>query len=390
MVDPATEIERLRQELNAAQQRINELDGARLRLRRYVRPGSVRAADIHSLVEQNIDGIAIVDLKGNILFVNEAVPKMMGRPANELLASAFGYDLGPGIRQEIEVLHEDGSRAVIESLSTEIKWGGEQVYLVTFREITMHTLRAQELAQAYEELKKMQSQLIQSEKMAVIGQMAAGLAHEINNPMTSVIGSLAMLRDRCISRLLAVDQDASFFLEKAIRNAQHARDIISDLLTFARPSSDEFVESNIADGIHKALSLLEYQRVKSDVTVHLELQELPPVRCLPRQMAQVFINLIANAYQAMQEKGGNLTVRSFMKDDAIFIEISDTGPGIAPENVDKVFDPFFTTKEEGKGTGLGLSIVYNIVQKHDGAITVSSGKGAATTFTICIPYHPSV
>lgn len=385
MSGQADELERLRQELSDARRRIAELEGSRLGLRRHIRPGSIRTADIHSLVEQNSDGIAIIDRLGNVLFVNEAVSKMIGRPIDELMTSAFGAGFSTGGRQEITVHKVDGSEAVIESLRSGIVWGGEQVNLVTFREITAHKLRARELEQACQQLKKTQSQLIQSEKMAVIGQMAAGIAHEINNPLTSVIGSLSMLRERSMERLASIDPNACFFLDKAIRNAQHARDIIGDLLTFARPSDDDFVLCGLSDGIHKALTLLEYQRVKAKVTVRLDLQDTLRVRCLPRQMAQVFINLIANAYQAMAEKGGTLTVRSYQKEGMIFVEINDTGPGILPEHIDKVFDPFFTTKEEGKGTGLGLSIVYNIVQKHGGCIDVLSDAGVGTRFTISIP-----
>jgi two-component system NtrC family sensor kinase len=242
---------------------------------------------------------------------------------------------------------------------------------------------------------ELMSQLIQSEKMAALGLLVAGVAHEINTPMgaihsnndimTRAVGKVRKLLepapDNEVSRLLDI-------LGEVCRNNEMATErimkIVRSLKNFARLDEAERKKVNIHEGIESTLSLLRHQ-LKNRIRIVKCFGDIPEVECYPNELNQVFMNILVNAAQAIKHRG-EITVKTWREGDRVKIAISDTGVGIPPENLSKVFDPGFTTKGVGLGTGLGLSICYKIVQDHRGTIEAESSK-QGTTFTICIPLN---
>ena len=282
-----------------------------------------------------------------------------------------------------------------------------------------------ELKNALEELKEAQSRLIQSEKLASIGQLAAGVAHEINNPVgfvkfnlhtideyrTDLIrfvkdcqsfhgrlkqaGDPRKVLDDGLPRLSALGEqididyildDFSGVVSESAEGLDRVTKIVSDLKNFAYMGRDAEQWTDLNAGIESTLNIV-WNQLKYKAEVVKDLEDLPAIRCYPQRINQVFMNLLVNAGQAMEEKGC-ITIKTRAENDSVAVTISDTGHGIAPENLNKIFDPFFTTKEVGQGTGLGLNVVYNIVQNHNGRIDVDSTPGKGTTFTVRLPIEP--
>ncbi len=226
--------------------------------------------------------------------------------------------------------------------------------------------------------------IMESERLAHIGQLAAGVAHEINNPLQGIVTYSHLLLER------AVPQDSNReFLEKIVKQADRCRDIIRGLLDFARQRRPEKRPSNVNRVLEECISLVANQALFHNIKIVKNLASaLPPVLMDPSQMQQVFMNMIINAAEAMNGNGQlTLTTRHVPTEGAVEIEFTDTGHGIKEEDLDRIFDPFFTTKEVGHGTGLGLAISYGIVKEHKGTITVQSEVGRGTTFTIRLPVN---
>jgi two-component system NtrC family sensor kinase len=225
----------------------------------------------------------------------------------------------------------------------------------------------------------LEEQLQHSEKMASIGILAAGVAHEVNTPLTGISSYTQMLRQQIKS-----DDPRSALLEKIEKQTFRAAKIVNNLLNFSRSSKAEFESLDINKVLLDVLSLLEHQLERGRIKVRKELSDLPPVRGNENRLQQVFFNLILNARDAMP-KGGWLTLATRAEEDSVVVEIRDTGHGIKPEHVRRIYDPFFTTKGIGRGTGLGLSISFGIVQEHGGAIFVESVPGQGTNFQVALP-----
>jgi PAS domain S-box-containing protein len=268
-------------------------------------------------------------------------------------------------------------------------------------------------------LEEANNQLLQSEKMASIGQLAAGIAHELNNPIGFVhsnLGTLSGYLDDLMTILDAYSTAADKQGEncpnlKAIEQLREERDfdfvrddifkllaeskdgisrvrkIVQDLKTFSRVGEQEWQEADLHQGLDSTLNIV-WNELKYKCQVVKEYGDIPPVYCLISQLNQVFMNLLVNAGHAIEHKG-TITIRTRRQGaDKVCIEISDTGKGIPPENLRRIFEPFFTTKPIGQGTGLGLSVSYNIVQRHQGQLTLDSEPGRGTTFRITLPVHP--
>lgn len=256
-------------------------------------------------------------------------------------------------------------------------------------------------------------QLLQSEKLASIGQLAAGVAHEINNPISFVHANLNTLRS-WVRQLLAVivaqeaavgvpatgmlepvarmegdldldyvRNDIMMLIEESIEGATRVRHIVRDLRDFSRPSGDEWAVADLHAGLESTLNVV-YNEIKYKANVVREYGDLPHIECNAAQLNQVFMNLLVNAAHAIKEHG-TITVKTACWGDIVTVSISDTGAGIAEDVIGRIFDPFFTTKPLGQGTGLGLSISHGIVEHHRGRIDVESRRGQGTTFTITIP-----
>lgn len=275
----------------------------------------------------------------------------------------------------------------------------------------------QELRVLNQQLEEMHGQLLQSEKMASVGQLAAGIAHEINNPIGFVHSNLGTLEkyvqnasamlelyeqaessitDSTVrSRLITARKtlDIAFLKEDLVALMSESKDgiarvkkIVQNLKDFSHTDiSDEWHLADLHEGLDSTLNIVNNE-IKYKAEVVKEYGDLPKIECLSSQLNQVFMNLLVNAAHAI-EKHGTITIRTGRQNEEVWIDISDTGRGIAPEHLKKIFDPFFTTKPIGQGTGLGLSLSYGIVKKHGGRIDVQSEIGRGTTFRISLPIN---
>jgi len=276
------------------------------------------------------------------------------------------------------------------------------------------------LQREIDERKQLESQLVQSEKLASLGQLAAGVAHEINNPIgfissnlgaldgyfkqlqtmldayreaeaviTSgeVLERLGQLREKVELEFLR--EDIPLLIKESKDGINRVGQIVKDLKDFSRvDSNQEWQWTNLQQGIESTLNIVANElKYKADVVK--EYQTLPDIECLPSQINQVIMNLIVNASQAMGPERGTITLRTGLEGETVSIEVADTGSGIEPECLQKIFDPFYTTKPVGQGTGLGLSLSYGIVKKHRGDISVRSEVGVGTTFRVELPVRQS-
>jgi two-component system NtrC family sensor kinase len=279
-----------------------------------------------------------------------------------------------------------------------------------------------DLQRAHKELKNAQGQLVQSEKLASIGQLAAGMAHEINNPVGFIASNLSILRKyiKHISKVLQsydvlksaarrkdakkveealiavggiekeldlkyILTDVDTLLNDSEQGADRIRKLVNDLRTFSRRGEDSRAPADLNEVLDGILNIV-WNEIKYKAELHKEYGKIPSVSCNAQQMGQVFMNVLINAVQAIKEKGV-ITIRTYADEKNVCVEISDTGKGIHPEILSKIFDPFYTTKKVGEGTGLGLSISYELVKKHNGDIAVKSEAGKGTTFIVSLPIN---
>ena len=282
-----------------------------------------------------------------------------------------------------------------------------------------------ELSKAYSDLKNAQAQLIQSEKMASLGLLVAGAAHELNNPVSFIYSNISHLRsyiqdiktmldryhevctsfktqDSLESRVLSLESlisdieklreklDLDYTLDDLGRlvddideGARRTKGILEDLKAFSRSDEGKTGNTNVNDDIEKSLNLL-VDHYKDRIIIHRDYADLPRVKCYIGQISQVFVNLITNACQSIEGEG-DIWIATRLENDEVVISIRDNGIGIVEDHIDKIFDPFFTTKDVGEGTGLGLSTTYGIIQRHKGEISVDSQVGSGTIFTIRLP-----
>ena len=273
-----------------------------------------------------------------------------------------------------------------------------------------------DLKEVNSKLSDAQSKLIQSEKLASIGQLAAGVAHEINNPIgfifsnfgtleqyledlfqmldayeqaeASVSDSAALARIRSLKADLDIDylkEDIPNLMRESRDGIQRVRKIVQDLKDFSRVDARQEWESvDLHAGIDSTLNIVNNEiKYKADVVKHYG--ALPEIQCLPSELNQVFMNLLVNAAHAITAERGTITISTGVDGPNVWVEVADTGAGIAQENLKRIFDPFFTTKPVGKGTGLGLSLSYGIVQKHSGRMEVHSELGVGTRFRVTLP-----
>ena len=232
---------------------------------------------------------------------------------------------------------------------------------------------------ALEQIHQQQRQLVQSEKLAGIGTLAAGVAHEINNPLAGIMGMAeAVMSAKTIEK-------AKEYAKEIVHYSENAARIVRDLQNYARVVPEDPLNSlNIEDVIEDALRLATHSGLLKMVKVHRNKENISCIMAEPSQLGQVFINLIQNAVQAMGGKG-EITISTWMEDDKVFACVKDAGPGISSEHIGRIFDPFFSTKKEGEGTGLGLAVTLRIVSRFGATITCDSSPGNGTTFTLCFP-----
>ncbi len=262
----------------------------------------------------------------------------------------------------------------------------------SFNQMTLFLKRSHEEVEEYRrmlekmveertrKLRETEAELIRSEKFAAIGELITGITHELNNKLTPILGYAQ------IFKTMDLDVKVAKYMDIIEESAVNAKKIVESLLKFARTAPPQKIYVNLNQTMRETLDLVDPHIRKHHIDLHLNLDpELPMTMADPGLVSQAFLNMLNNAWQAMEEKGGILSVQSYQRDHKISFLIRDTGLGIPPENLARIFDPFFSTKEVGKGTGLGLSISYGIIQSHEGVIHVESRHGEGSTFTIELP-----
>ncbi len=322
---------------------------------------------------------------GTILNANWVAEKIVGFTRSEMMGSRISDLLPPAERpRALRLFEETRQRGHSNREDLHLLTRGGELVPVFFNagliEYGDHRF-FQVICVDISDRKRLESQLIQSEKMAAIGQLAAGIAHEIRNPLGIIMNALYDLREIVDGTNPAVQED----LRIAKEEIERAQTIINTLLEFSRESRAELERVDINDLLRKTLQLMNKSLQNSGVHVVAELGSLSACVANQNALRQIFLNLITNAVQAMPN-GGELRVRTApLLDGRIQLTFEDTGVGIPPEHLKDIFNPFFTTKEPGQGTGLGLSVVHSVVKRYHGDIHVQSEVNAGTTFTIEFP-----
>lgn len=242
---------------------------------------------------------------------------------------------------------------------------------------------ASELLERERSLKSAQLALVQSEKMAAVGTLSAGLAHEVKNPLSAVLG-YAQLAKRKLSQPDVIKKH----LDIIENETRRCNEIIGNLMQFSRQEKGEFTDVAINEVVEKSVGIVDHQLGLKNVHVNTKLApDIPEIIGNSNQLQQVLMNLAINAQQAMEPDGGTVDIATYFDNDNVYISVSDTGPGISEEVVEKIFEPFFTTKAAGEGTGLGLSVTYGIIRDHKGYIRVERADSGGARFVIALPLH---
>lgn len=403
----------------------------------------------HAIMRQTTEGVYLVDLDSNlILETNIAMAKLLGYCESELEGQPVAtiIDDSPdhiaarlrqlketrqSLQGERRYRRKDGSTVEVFAGAAIISYAGRSAACTVLYDVTERN-RAHKLLQekhdqlekavaaeraAMEKLRLAQSRLVQSEKLASLGQMVAGVAHEINNPLSFVSNNVAVLqRDvKALSDLLAlyiqgdelllqhkpelvgdihdlaermdlphVQTNLQGLLSRSREGLRRIQQIVKDLRDFARLDESDLHEVDLNAGIESTVNIVAGRAKKKRVELNLDLKPLPLVSCYPAKINQVVMNLVANAIDACPE-GGKVTVQSMKESEGVQVVVTDNGPGVPPGIRDRIFDPFFTTKPQGEGTGLGLSISYGIINDHGGNIEVTDGPQGGAVFTIWLP-----
>jgi len=339
------------------------------------RPEAMRAA----LAELGAEVAVPMQLRGELMGVLIAGPKRSG-----LFYTAGDFEFLSALAQQAAVALENAAsyEALVE-LNARLE---ERV-----RERTVALERAnREVAEAYRELQQAETQLVQTEKMAALGRLVAGVAHEINNPVSFISTSVAPLRRRLAKAAAAAPPDAAALLREAeemvavmAHGAERTAAIVKDLRSFSRLGEATRKAVDLHDGLEVSLRLLE-SRWRDRVTIHRDYGSLPAVDCDPGQVNQVFMNVLANACDAIPG-AGNIWVTTRAHGETVSVSVRDDGAGMGPDVVARVFEPFFSTKGVGGGVGLGLAISHGVVTAHGGRLEVESAPGAGSTFRVILP-----
>jgi PAS domain S-box-containing protein len=321
----------------------------------------------HNFAAQVFVGDKVSDSVGRS-FV-DFCPALRGFTPGSLLEAKRHFDEVIGSAREIEMQRADGDRVPCEGTCSIIQYNRRSALQINVREIT--------------ERKRFEQQLRRAEKLSALGQLTAGVAHEINNPLAVIMGYSQMLvKQPDLTPQLKLE------LKKILRESERAAKIVRNLLAFARPRDPQMLSVDLNRLVANILETYEAEFEAVGVQIHAHLTpDLPKTVADPHQIEQVIANIVVNALQAMADWNGprELTIATVRRDQTIVVTIGDTGPGMPAETVTKIFDPFFTTKDPGKGTGLGLSISHSIIHEHRGRLWVQSEPGHGAEFHIELP-----
>jgi PAS domain S-box-containing protein len=406
-----------------------------------------------NIIQNMNSALIVVDLEGRVTYANPTAERILGTPPEGLRKRSVWEWFRSTPREEALIARTLTRNERFRGAETVITREGGSIVPIGISCAPMtdrdgSRLGAVAIFQDLTEIKQLQRQVLQTEKMASIGQLAAGVAHEINNPMGFIHANLCQMTEyledlravwermsglreavqafvaapddldravppeapgailaeevaRCARALEAVVEkvDGDFLISdfgKAVRESlegsERIRHIVQDLRAFSHQDTVERVESDVNQCLDSTANIV-WTMMKHSVSLTKQYEELPLVDCFPMQLKQVFMNLIVNAYQAIEERAqhspgqGEIVLRTENRGDRIAILVKDNGTGIAADALDRIFDPFFTTKEVGVGTGLGLSTSFNIVRRHGGTIRVQSTAGKGSTFEVLLPIH---
>ncbi len=331
------------------------------------------------------DGVFLHDRQGRILRANRALASLVARPFDQIIARPW-FDLIPAGPEPREACWSSrGQRRGISEY--DLSYGGQRTLHVTVSPVVEGDEFCVHVVRDVTEERALQRQLAQSERLAAIGQMLSGVAHELNNPLTTIIGFSELLQDANVPPAVRAD------LQRIYRQAKHSSRIVQDLLTFARQSRLQMADVDVNALLAQTLEFIEPRLASRQVEVQLDLDpSLPHTQADAGQLQQVFQNLFDNALQAVGQAhgGGTLSLQTQATPTDIRITVADDGPGIPRDLLQRIFDPFFTTKDVGEGTGLGLSICYGIVREHGGRIWAQSELGHGAAFSVELPIRHAV
>lgn len=398
-----------------------EMIGGYLSRRSTLEALQISEERFRGMVENAIDIIYSMDASGNLKYLSPQFEKSTGYKLSDAIGNKidrFMHEedlpdhlnwLNSGIRKsgkqvgfEFRINDRDGNIRWFSTNSSVIKDGDDNILEIVgvAHDITEMKLVLQELEDANTHLRQTQGQLVQSEKMASLGMLVAGIAHEINTPIGAVnsmhqtlMHALEIMHDKAIdsfgdsylenpdfSKTYRIIQDANRVINSG---TERVTEIVRRLRSFARLDEAELKDADIHEGLEDTLSLIHHE-IKHGISIVRKFGDISPISCYPGRLNQVFMNILINARQSMSGKGV-ITIETYREHENINIRFTDTGIGIPKDKLQKIFDPGFTTKGVGVGTGLGLSICYQIIQDHHGKISVESEEGKGSTFTISIP-----
>ncbi len=341
------------------------------------------------LVESFPDMIVVVDTEGRYTYVSARLKEQLGYEPEEILGKALGERTHVDDRATLLDLHREmiaGKRmyGTVEyrTLHRDGSWRTVRASASPLCDASGHIIGVIASARDMTDLKRLEQQVSQSERLAAMGQMIAGVAHELNNPLTAILGINDLLREK------AADEAVRRQLELIQKQARRAAEIVQNLLTFSRPRAPRRTHVRLDDLVLHTIQLHEYSLQVNNIQVDYHAEpSLPPVLGDSNQLIQVFLNLIVNAEQAIREvrEYGRLRVRIEQAGNGVQIAFQDDGPGIPPAIMPRIFDPFFTTKRPGRGTGLGLSICMAIMREHGGNIDARTQPDGGALFTLTFP-----
>jgi PAS domain S-box-containing protein len=354
---------------------------------------------MESLLLNAVDCVVAADMLGELFVFNHSAVRLFGYSKEEALQSlnvkniypeGVAYDVMKNLRSEahggkgrlerylVDVVDKKGERIPISLNASIVYEDDQEIATIGF----FHDRREQ--IKMRKQLETTQVQLLQAEKMASLGKLAAGVAHQLNNPLGGITLFAKLMMEEHV-----LPEGAKGDLNRILKDAERCRDTVKELLEFARQTRYLMQPNDINTLLRRTLFLLENQALFQNIAVQKQLAaDLPPVPSDAQQLNHLFMNIILNAAQAMNGNGTLTLITSRAEDNGcVRIQISDTGPGIPENALPHIFEPFFTTKEEGQGTGLGLSLAYNIVESHGGRLVAANKPDQGATFIIDLPLN---
>ncbi|MEN8184645.1 MAG: ATP-binding protein [Myxococcota bacterium] len=340
-------------------------------------------------------GVAIVGARGDVRTVNQEMLRFLGVARDEVIGSALAprlsrdvFDRGQEVRElecELEPHAGPPLPVAVSTIALRDRGGSPTGWIVVLRDLR--------------EMVALRSRLVTSGRLAAVGELAAGIAHEINNPMAYVRTNLGLLRDHWESvtaelgkreaspDLQEVLAEGGELLDESLEGVERATAIVRDVRELSH-AGDDLDHADVGRLLEQVLRMARPQ-LGAGIRVECQLAPLPPLPCVPQRLQQVLLNLVINAAQAMGGEG-TLRVGTALTDERVIVRVEDDGPGIPPELLERIFDPFFTTKPVGEGTGLGLAIAHEIVRQHGGEIAVDCPADGGTRFEVRLPLPDAI